>query len=126
MNEQTVRRVAANSLKKGDVLGTARFAGVNAARDAATLVSLEATIQVRSTTIEFHLGVDSIDVEAVVESLDGTGAEMPTFSAATAALLTIYDMCKSADRTMSIGPVELVERSGAVSSAWRRREVDDE
>lgn len=126
MNEETVRGVAANSLKKGDVLGTARFAGVLAAKNAATLVPLSATVLVRATTIDFHLGPDFIGVAALVEGLDDTGVEMPAFSAVTAAVLTIYDMCKSADRTMAIGPVELVERSGGASSTWRRSESGDE
>ena len=120
MLEQTASSVAANSLKKGDVLGTARFAGVQAAKNAASLLPISTSLLVRSTTIEFDLGHDTIDVEAVVDCLDAHAVEMPAFSAATAAVLTIYDMCKSADHTMTIGPVELVERSGDPSSDWRR------
>jgi len=121
MHERTVAGVAANSLMKGDVLGTARFAGVKAAKDAASLLPLSAPYLVGSTTIDFTLGDDTIDVEALVRCRDTSGAEMPAFSAVTTALLTIYDMCKSADHTMTIGPVELVERSGDASS-WRRRD----
>lgn len=116
----SVASVAANSLKKGDVLGTARFAGVQAAKDVASLLPLSAPVPVRSTTIEFALGHDTIDVEASVRCRDDVGAQMPAFSAVTAALLTIYDMCKSADRTMTIGPVQLVELSGSDVSTWRR------
>ncbi len=115
MQEQTVASVAANSLKKGDVLGTARYAGLQAAKETSSLLPLSTSIRLRSTTIEFALGDTTIDVEAVVECLDAS-AEMPAFSAATVAVLTIYDMCKSADRTMTIGPVELVERSRDPSS----------
>ena len=120
MGEQTVASVAANSMKKGDVLGTARYAGVQAAKDAASLLPLTTSIDVRSTSINFELGEEAIDLEVVVETAEGSGAEMPAFSAATAAALTIYDMCKSADRTMVIGPAQLVERSGDPSSPWRR------
>jgi cyclic pyranopterin phosphate synthase len=122
MQEQTVSSVAANSLRKGDALGTARFAGVQAAKNAASLLPIQTSVLVRSATIEFALGDDTIDVEAVVECFDAVGAEMPALSAATAAALTIYDMCKSADRTMTIGPVELVERSGDSSTNWRRND----
>lgn len=123
MQEQTVSSVAANTLKKGDVLGTARFAGVQAAKNAASLLPLSTSTRVRSTTIEFDLGDDTIDVEAVVECFEATGVEMPAFSAATAAVLTIYDMCKSADHTMTIGPVQLVERSGNPSWDWRHNDL---
>ncbi|MDH2904632.1 MAG: cyclic pyranopterin monophosphate synthase MoaC [Actinomycetota bacterium] len=110
MQEETVASVAANSLKKGDVLGTARYAGVQAAKEASSLLPLTTSIRVRSTSIEFLLGENTIDVEAVVECLDAHESPMPAFSAATVAVLTIYDMCKSADHTMVIGPVELLER----------------
>ncbi len=108
MEASTVARVAANALKKGDVLGTARYAGVQAAKDAASLLPLGASVSIRSARIEFELGEDAIDLEVVVETADGSDAQMPAFSAAAAAALTIYDMCKSADRTMVIGPARRV------------------
>ncbi|MDE3093865.1 MAG: cyclic pyranopterin monophosphate synthase MoaC [Acidobacteriota bacterium] len=108
MQSSTVASVAANSLKKGDVLGTARYAGVQAAKDAASLLPLGSSVSIRATRIEFELGEGAIDLEVAVESADGSDARMPAFSAAAAAALTIYDMCKSADRTMVIGPARLV------------------
>lgn len=105
--------VAANAMKKGDVLGTARYAGVQAAKDAASLLPLTTSLDVRSTSITFELGHDAIDLEVIVETAEGSGAQMPAFSAAAAAALTIYDMCKSADRTMVIGPAQLI--GGATS-----------
>jgi cyclic pyranopterin phosphate synthase len=109
MEVQTVASVAANAMKKGDVLGTARYAGVQAAKDAASLLPLTTSLDVRSTLITFELGHDAIDLEVIVETGHGSGAQMSAFSAAAAAALTIYDMCKSADRTMVIGPARLVE-----------------
>ena len=122
MHEQTVSSVAANTMKKGDVLGAARFAGVQAAKGAASYLPLCVPVLVRSTTVAFELTGDAIEVEAVVEAVAFAGAEMHALVAVTAAMLTIYDMCKSADRTMIIGPVALVERSGDPSTDWRRDE----
>ena len=110
MRAETVASVAANAMKKGDVLGTARYAGVQAAKDAASLLPLTTSVNIRSTSISFELGDEAIDLEVVVETADDSAAQMPAFSAAAAAALTIYDMCKSADRTMVIGPARLVER----------------
>ncbi len=120
MREQTVARIAANTMKKGDVLGVARFAGVQAAKDAASYLPLSVPVLVRSVGVDFELIGDAIEVVAAVEAVNTVGLEMPALSAVTAAMLTIYDMCKSADRTMTIGPVELVAREGELSSDWRR------
>ncbi len=117
MEASTVASVAANAVKKGDVLGTARYAGVQAAKDAASLLPLGASVSVRSARIEFELGEVAIDLEVVVESADGSDAQMPAFSAAAAAALTIYDMCKSADRTMVIGPARLVVDAAVTDDA---------
>ena len=111
MGESTVRSVAAQTVAKGDVLGTARFAGAHAATETASLLALGSTVRVRSTTVEFTFASDGIDIEVTVESDEELGATSAAFSAATAAALTIYDMCKSADRTMVIGPVRLAARS---------------
>ena len=117
---ETASSVAANTLKKGDVLGAARYAGVQAAKISASLFPLSRPTLVRSTSVDFEVGADAIDVEATVEGFDTVDFEMSALSAVTAAALTIYDMCKSADRTMTIGPVELVERTGHSPTTWRR------
>ena len=109
MQAATLASVTANSMAKGDVIGTARFAGVQAAQNAATLLPRGSSILVGSTSIDFELGDDCVDVEARVECGDLSGAQFSAITAVTAAALAIYDMCKSADHTMIIGPVELVE-----------------
>jgi cyclic pyranopterin phosphate synthase len=108
MLAETATNVATNSMKKGDVLGTARFAGVQAAKDADSYLPLAESALVNNIAINFSIEDDFIDVEASVESPGGGGVEMQALTAATVASLTIYDMCKSADRTMVIGPVSLL------------------
>lgn len=108
MQPSTAARVASNSLKKGDVLGTARFAGVQAAKDAHSYLPLCDPALVHRVTILFTLHHDAIEVEATVESNLNDGLHMQALTAATVAALTIYDMCKSADRTMVIGPISPV------------------
>lgn len=109
MLPETARMVAANEMKKGDVLGAARFAGVQAAKDAASYLPLLEPELVGRTSVSFEVGEGVIDITASVEGATRTGANLHALSAATVAALTIYDMCKSADRTMQIGPVALAE-----------------
>ncbi len=112
MNADTASSVAANTLKKGDVLGAARFAAIQAAKSAASFLPLANSGPPRRTTVEFLLSDTAVDVEVIVVGRDAEGDDvtMPALSAATVATLTIYDMCKSVDRTMSIGPVRLAEQ----------------
>ena len=120
MQATTGSSIAGNTIAKGDVLGAARFAGVQAAKNAASLLVLCDPVLVRSTVVEFSFVAGAIGIEVVVESVDDVGVEMQAMCGASAAALTIYDMCKSADRTMTIGPVALVERSGDPLTDWRR------
>lgn len=113
----TARAIAANEMKKGDVLGAARFAGVQAAKEAASYLPLSDPELVSGVTIDFTVEAGAIEVTTRVEGTTSIGARMHALSAATVAALTIYDMCKSADRTMQIGPVTLVDPpSGATSN----------
>lgn len=106
MRPETARAVAGNEMKKGDVLSTARFAGVQAAKDAASFVSLLDPEPVRDVTVDFEVGAGFIDVTVGATCAKATSAHARALSGATVAALTVYDMCKSADRTMRIGPVE--------------------
>ena len=110
MSAETVSRIAANTLAKGDVLGTARFEAILAAKSASSFLALTPSTTPRSTSVEFSMNGSTVEVEVTVvaRDLDGDGVAMSALSAATVATLTIYDMCKSADRSMSIGPVQLV------------------
>ena len=119
MQAATLTSVVAHSIKKGDVLEVARFGAVQAAKSSSSLLPLSSSTLILTTSVEFILGDDFIDIEVMVQGI-GVSCEMPAFSAAAAGALSIYDMCKSADRTMTIGPVELVERSGHSGTQWRR------
>ena len=121
MTSETASSVAQGAIKKGDVLAVARIAGIQAAKRTSDLVPLCHPVMVGAVTINFEINDDSIDIEAVVDTFDRTGVEMEALTACTVAALTIYDMCKSKDRSMVIGEVALWEKSGGKSGPYRRR-----
>ena len=119
----TTAAVAANSLNKGDVLATARVAGIQAAKQASNLLPMSHPVLVGNVHVNFSIADTFIDVEASVDAVDRTGVEMEALVAVTVAALTVYDMCKSVDRTMTIEAVAIWEKSGGRSGTWRREEV---
>lgn len=123
MLPETTAKVASNAISKGDVLATARIAGIQAAKRTADLIPLCHPLLVGSVSVNFTIGDDSVEVEAQVETFDRTGVEMEAMTACAVAALTVYDMCKSADRTMSIGELCLWEKTGGRSGSWRRLEA---
>jgi cyclic pyranopterin phosphate synthase len=123
MSASTTASVAANATNKGDVLATARVAGIQAAKNAASLLPMSHLVLVGNVHVNFAIADTHIDVEASVDTVDRTGVEMEALTAVTVAALTIYDMCKSIDRTMTIGEVALWEKSGGRSGTWRREEA---
>ena len=120
MAPETVNKIAANAVSKGDVLAVARVAGIQAAKQTAHLIPLCHPLLVGSVLINFELGDDTIEVEAHVDTIDRTGVEMEAMTACAIAALTIYDMCKSADRAMVIGELTLWEKTGGRSGTYRR------
>src|SRR5664280_2290670 len=120
MQAETAASVTANTLKKGDVLATARYAAVQAAKQTSSLVAGADIVTLTDVTIRFVVGETWIDIEARVECADRVDIEAYALSAVTVAALTVYDMCKSADRAMMIGAVELLETSGGRLGGWRR------
>jgi cyclic pyranopterin phosphate synthase len=123
MQAATTASVAANAMNKGDVLATARVAGIQAAKQAATLLPMSHPVLVGNVYVNFVIADTHIEVEASVDTVDRTGVEMEALTAVTVAALTIYDMCKSTDRTMTIENVALWEKSGGRSGTWRREEA---
>ena len=123
MLASTTASVAANAMNKGDVLATARVAGTQAAKQAALLLPMSHLVLVNNVYVNFTIADTHIDVEASVDTVDRTGVEMEALTAVTVAALTVYDMCKSADRTMTIGEVALWEKSGGRAGTWRRKEA---
>ncbi len=123
MMPETTALVANNAVNKGDVLGAARIAGIQAAKRTAEMIPLCHPLLVGAVYINFMLGDTFVEVESQVETVDRTGVEMEALTAASVAALTIYDMCKSYDRSMVIGELALWEKVGGRSGLCRREEA---
>jgi cyclic pyranopterin phosphate synthase len=123
MSAAALRAIKANAIKKGDVLGVARLAGIQAAKRTADLIPLCHPLPL--TDIQIALTIDTkftgVHVEASVRTVAQTGVEMEALTAASVALLTVYDMVKSVDKGMVIERVRLLEKTGGKSGAWRAR-----
>lgn len=126
MSPATAERLARREAPKGEVLATARVAGIFAAKRTPELIPLCHTIAL--SHVEIDLDVDTargrVDVTATVETVDRTGVEMEALTAVSVACLTIYDMLKSADRAMVITDVKLLEKEGGRSGHFVRAEVE--
>ena len=120
MAPETTAKVASNAITKGDVLGAARIAGIQAAKRTPELIPMCRPLLVGAIHVNFTIGDYFVEVEAQVETVDRTGVEMEALTACSVAALTIYDMCKSSDRSMSIGELALWEKTGGRSGHWRR------
>src|SRR5438477_8701430 len=105
MKPETSALVLSNAVSKGDVLGTARIAGIQAAKRAADLIPLCHPLLVGSVYVNFEFDENDryIEIEAQVETVDRTGVEMEAMTACSVAALTVYDMCKATDRSMTVG-----------------------
>ena len=120
MKPETTMLVANREVTKGDVLAVARVAGIQAAKRTADMIPLCHPVLVGAVSINFEIGDDHISVEAHVDTVDRTGVEMEALHACSMAALTIYDMCKSADRSMVVGELTLWEKTGGRSGTYRR------
>jgi cyclic pyranopterin phosphate synthase len=120
MAPETTALVARGAVTKGDVLAVARVAGIQAAKRTPDLIPLCHQLTIGSVYVNFTIDDSFIEVEAQVETVDRTGVEMEALTACSVAALTIYDMCKSADRTMSIGQMTLWEKTGGRAGTYRR------
>ena len=122
MRPATFRLVAAGKAKKGDVLGVARIAAIQAAKRVPELVPLAHPIALTRVGVEFELlkKTSSVRIVATVECRGQTGVEMEALTAAAVGLLTIYDMVKAVDRGMILGEIRLEEKRGGKSGVYRR------
>jgi len=120
MEPEVARALRAGEIGKGDVLAVARVAGIQAAKRTSELVPLCHGLSVSSVAVDFEVGDDSVAIEARVETVDRTGVEMEALTACSVAALTVYDMCKSMDRSMTISDIALWEKSGGRSGTYRR------
>lgn len=124
MSSATLKLILAGSAKKGDVLGVARIAAIQGAKRTSDLIPLCHPLNLTRIAAEFAVDKrrSAIRLVVTVETLGRTGVEMEALTAVSVGLLTIYDMCKAADRAMTIGEIKLLEKSGGRSGHFRRME----
>jgi cyclic pyranopterin phosphate synthase len=120
MRPATLKRIAAGAARKGDVLGVARIAAIQAAKRTADLIPLAHPIALTHVGVDFVLErkAGAVRCEATVATTGRTGVEMEALTAVAAGLLTIYDMCKAADRGMCLEGIRLLEKKGGRSGHW--------
>ena len=123
MLPETFEMVKAGNHKKGDVLGIARIAGIQASKKTADLIPLCHPLALTHVSLEFQTNAkdNSITCQVKAETTGPTGVEMEALTAVQVALLTIYDMCKAVDRGMVMGDVKLLEKSGGKSGEWNAK-----
>ncbi len=124
MEPGTLRLIMDRKAAKGDVLGVAKVAGIMAAKRTSELIPLCHPLALASVTIEFTPNTKSscLDIVATARTTDRTGVEMEALTAAAVAGLTIYDMCKSVDRSMTVTNVRLLQKTGGKSGTFVRKE----
>ncbi len=121
MRPETLRLIAEGGVPKGDVLAVAQVAGIMAAKRVPDLIPLCHPLLLTKVEVEFRIDEASsrIEITATVRCRGKTGVEMEALTAASVAALTIYDMAKAVERTMQIGNIRLVRKSGGKSGEWR-------
>jgi len=117
----TIKLIKAGSAKKGDVLATARIAGIMAAKKTPDLIPLCHPLAISKVTVDFKLSARHIDVEASVKVEGKTGVEMEAMTACSVACLTLYDMVKGVDRGLQITDLRLVEKTGGKSGTYKAK-----
>jgi cyclic pyranopterin monophosphate synthase len=123
MQPATAKAIARGRIGKGDVLGIARVAGIQAAKRTADLIPLCHPLRLTGVELELEVARDAVRIVATVHAFDRSGVEMEALAAVSAAALTIYDMCKAIDRGMEISQVRLDEKRGGKSGTWTRERV---
>lgn len=116
----TFELIASGQAKKGDVIGIARVAAIQGAKRTADLIPLCHPLPITRVVVDFKLEreVSEVHCTAQVETLGRTGVEMEALTAVQVGLLTIYDMCKAADRGMVMGGIRVLEKRGGKSGSW--------
>lgn len=126
MGAETFRRLSDKSLEKGDVLEVARLAGIMGAKRTSELIPLCHPLPITSVGVEFFLEEEtsSLDIEVTVKTTAQTGVEMEAMTGLAVCALTVYDMCKSADRSIEISSLRLVHKSGGASGTYSAPEEE--
>jgi cyclic pyranopterin phosphate synthase len=124
MNPETFELIQNQKVKKGNVLETARIAGIMAAKKTAELIPMCHPLNITHIQVDFAPDSDakSIGIEASVRAIDQTGVEMEAVTAVSVAALTIYDMCKSTDKEMTISRIRLLKKTGGKSGTYVRKD----
>lgn len=124
MKPETVRLILDKNIPKGDVIATARIAGMMAAKKTGELIPMCHPLNLTSVAVEMNVEEEKnrVRVEARVKTVGQTGVEMEALTAVSVAALTIYDMCKAVDKEMTISDIVLVEKRGGKSGEFRRKE----
>ena len=120
MSAEAAAAVERGDAPKGDVLGTARIAGIQAAKRAAELIPLAHPLPLTFADVQARVEGDRVVIEAEARTVGRTGVELEAMTAATIAALTVYDMVKGIERSVSVESVTLVEKSGGRSGTWTR------
>jgi len=122
MNKSTFNMIKNRKVKKGNVLETARIAGIMAAKNTSGLIPMCHPLNLTHVAVDFYPdeSANNIRIEATVRLFDRTGIEMEALTAVSVAALTIYDMCKSYDREMTISDICLIEKEGGKSGKFER------
>ncbi len=120
MKPETIKAIKENRIKKGDVLAVAQVAGIMAAKKTPSLIPMCHPLLLTSVNLKFNIQDHSIETVATVKLRGKTGVEMEALTAAAAACLTIYDMCKAIDRAMIIDKIYLIEKEGGKSGHFKR------
>ena len=123
MNSETFDLIENQKVKKGNVLETARIAGIMAAKKTAELIPMCHPLNITHIQVDFSPNAEEscIGIEASVRAIDQTGVEMEAITAVSVAALTIYDMCKSSDKKMTISKIQLLKKTGGKSGTFVRR-----
>ena len=124
MKPETARAIEKQTVAKGDVLAVAKIAGVMAAKRTSDLIPLCHPLEITAVDVAFRTDArrGEIEIEAAVRTRGRTGVEMEALTAGSAAALTIYDMCKAADRAMTLSDIQLVLKRGGKSGTFRRKD----
>ncbi len=124
MKPATLNRIAEGTISKGDVLSVAQTAGIMAAKNTASIIPMCHNIFITGVWLQFELDREQncIHIEASASTIGKTGIEMESLNAVSVAALTIYDMCKAIDRSMTIGNIRLIHKSGGKSGVYVRRD----
>jgi cyclic pyranopterin phosphate synthase len=125
MNAETFRRIVAGTVSKGNVMETARIAGIMAAKKTAELIPMCHPLNLTHVQVDFYPDADgpAIRIEATARIVDQTGVEMEALTAVSVAALTLYDMCKAVDKAMTITDICLLRKTGGKSGTFNRADT---